>query len=253
MSIGSALKTVTPAPVKRGLRPIRNRIASKSLHEGLSEKDASQLNFWRSRFEIDSGVFENSHYERLMLAMAEESTPNFIKGKIIADFGCGPRGSMAWASSALVRIGIDVLADRYADEFTDNITSHGMIYLKCTENIIPLPSGFVDVMFTMNAVRYVESLPAMCSEILRVLKPGGELIGSFDLEMHASSGQPQQLNEKLVAKYLLNNLEIKSYRTREMWTEGENPYNEYAYFKENNRSYRPGQKGYLWVRAKKPN
>ena len=79
MSIGSALKTVTPAPVKRVLRPIRNRIASKSLHEGLSEKDASQLNFWRSRFEIDSGVFENSHYERLMLAMAEESTPNFIK------------------------------------------------------------------------------------------------------------------------------------------------------------------------------
>jgi SAM-dependent methyltransferase len=249
MSIGSALKTATPAPVRRVLRAIRNRIARKSLHEGLSEKDAWQLNFWRSRFKIDNSAFENSHYERLMLAMAEESTQSFTKGKIIADFGCGPRGSLVWATSALVRIGIDALADRYADEFTDNITAHGTIYVKCTEKVIPLPSDFIDVMFTMGAMRYVDSLPTMCSEILRVLKPGGELIGSFDLEMPGAPSQPQRLNEMVIKKHLLNNLEIKSYRTSETANEDEETYD---HFFKGRSSYRPGQEGFLWVRAKKP-
>ena len=116
-----------------------------------------------------------------MLAMAEEPDDNFLKGKIVADFGCGPRSSLFWASSASLKIGIDVLADRYADEFTDNIISHGMIYLKSTEKVIPLPSNFVDVMFTLNAIDHVDSFSNMCSEIIRVLKPGGDFIGSFNL------------------------------------------------------------------------
>jgi len=55
-----------------------------------------------------------------------------------------------------LRIGIDVLADCYADEFTDNILSHGMIYLKSTEQVIPLPSAMVDILFTMNAIDHVD-------------------------------------------------------------------------------------------------
>ena len=46
-----------------------------------------------------------------MLAMAEEPTADFLAGKIVAAFGCGPRGSLVWAPNALLRIGIDVLAD----------------------------------------------------------------------------------------------------------------------------------------------
>ncbi len=121
MGIQDALKAVTPAPVKKFIRSIRNRFIRK--HD-------AELSFWRSRLEIDNGRFKNSHYKRLMLAVAEETTDDFLKGKIVADFGCGPRGSLVWADSAVLRIGIDILADRYADEFTENITSHGMIYLK---------------------------------------------------------------------------------------------------------------------------
>ena len=63
-----------------------------------------------------------------MLAMAEESTQRFISGKVVADFGCGPRGSLAWAASAAIKV-------------------------------IPLPSDFIDVMFTMHAMRYVDNFP----------------------------------------------------------------------------------------------
>lgn len=171
MSILNVLKTVIPEPVRQALRPLTRPLLNR-----LIPKHDAELNFWRSRFEVDKGKFSNSHYERLLLAMAEEPSDDFLSGKIVADFGCGPRGSLVWASSALLRIGIDVLADRYADEFTDNIVSHGMIYLKCTENAIPLPSDFVDVMFTLNAMDHVDNFPVMCKEIIRVLKPGGEFL-----------------------------------------------------------------------------
>lgn len=180
-----------------------------------------------------------------MLAMAEESSDDFLKGKIVADFGCGPRGSLVWASTAFLRIGIDVLADRYADAFTDNITSHGMIYLKSTENVIPLPSDFVDVMFTLNAVDHVDNFTPMCKEILRVLKPGGLFIGSFNLEEPATTYEPQQLNENIVKENLLNYLEVQSYRITK-----KGPKNDlYLPFFEGKLSYEPGQEGYLWVRA----
>ena len=180
MSIRSILITIIPEPIKRILRPIRNRLV-KALGES-SAKYISELSFWRSRLEIDKGKFRNSRYARLMLAMAEESCDDFLKGKIVADFGCGPRGSLVWASSALFRNGIDVLADRYADEFTDNITSHGMIYLKSTESVIPLPSDFVHIMFTLNAMDHVDNFPDMCNEIIRVLKKSNQCSNDPDHE-----------------------------------------------------------------------
>ena len=183
-----------------------------------------------------------------MLAMAGESTDDFLKGKIVADFGCGPRGSLVWARSALLQIGIDVLADRYADEFTDIITSHGMIYLKSTENVIPLPSGFVDIMFTLNAIDHVDKFSNICIELLRVLRPGGEIIGSFNLEEPSSPCEPQQLNEKIIKENLLNHLEVISYRITKKGPKGDL----YAPFFNGNLSYRIGQEGFLWVRARKP-
>lgn len=238
MKIRSILKTMIPEPIKQLLRPKRNRLINKYDFE---------LDFWRSRLEIDKGKFKNSHYERLMLAMAEESSDDFLDGKIVADFGCGPRGSLVWANSALLRIGIDVLTDRYADEFTDNIISHGMIYLKSTENVIPLPSDFVDVVFTLNAIDHVDNFPVMCKEIIRVLKPGGEFIGGFNLEEPASPCEPQQLNERIIKDNLLNNMEVQSYRiTKKGPVE-----NVYAPFFDGNLSYKPGQEGLLWVKARK--
>jgi SAM-dependent methyltransferase len=239
MSIKQILQTIVPEPVKRVLRPIRNRFIKKYV---------SELSFWRSRFQIDKGRFQNSHYERMMLAMAEQSDDEFLRNKVVADFGCGPRGSLAWADSALVRIGIDVLADRYADEFKDNITSHHMIYVKSTESVIPLPSDFVDVMFTLNAIDHVDNFSAMCNEIIRVLKPGGEFIGSFNLEEPPGPGEPQQLNEKMISDNLLSKLKILSYRVTRIGPEG----NRYSPFFEGNLSYEPGEEGILWAKARKP-
>ncbi len=237
-----------PAPIKSILRPLYYGV-----YEVLPsppkppEKYDSELGFWKSRWQIDNGNFRNDHFQRIMLAMAGEDDDEFLRGKIVADFGCGPRGSLVWANSAAIRIGIDVLASRYADLFTGSVTSHGMIYVKSTEKTIPIPSGFVDVLFTLNAIDHVNDFGQMCGEILRILKPGGEFIGSFNLEEPATSCEPQSLTEIKVKNHLLNWLEIKSYRAARPGP----PDDLYKNLFENNLNYQAGEMGYLWVRARK--
>ena len=239
MRMLTKVRDAIPKPVKELLLPIRCLI---------SNKYASELAFWRKRFETEHGVFQNSHYGRLMLAMAEELDESFLAGKIIADFGCGPRGSLIWAKSASLRIGIDVLADRYADNFQSSIVSHGMIYVKSTEKVIPIPSDFIDIMFTLNALDHVDSFPSMCKEIVRVLKPKGDFIASFNLEEPSAPCEPQKLNEQIIKKHLLDFLEIKSYRITKRGPDNDL----YASFFEGHLSYKKGEKGFLWVRANKP-
>lgn len=242
MQIPERLKEAIPKLVLhlllRLLRPMRNKIGNKYVAE---------LSFWKSRFKIDNGIFDNAGYSKIMLAMAEEPNDGFLRGKIVADFGCGPRGSLVWISSASLRIGIDVLADDYADKFTDNIISHGMIYLKSTEKVIPLPSEFVDVMFTLNAMDHVNSFPDICREIIRVLKPGGDFIGSFNLEEPATLEEPQKLNEIIIKDNLLKYLDVKSYRITNQGPEE----CRYKHFWDGNFNYEQGRKGILWVKAKK--
>jgi SAM-dependent methyltransferase len=238
MKILEILKKIIPAPIKKMLRPLKYMVLSKT---------ASEMSFWRSRLEIDGGTFKNSNYQKLLLAMAQEPDDSFLKSKTVADFGCGPRGSLVWAKSARLRIGIDVLADLFSEEFTENIISHDMIYLKSTEKVIPLPSDFVDIMFTLNAMDHVDSFSNMCREIIRVIKPGGDFIGSFNLEEPATSSEPQTLNEKIIKENLLDHLDVQSYRV----TKPGPPEDLYAPFFTGNLSYDPGQRGYLWVRARK--
>ena len=210
-------------------------------------KSNAELNFWRKKYRAESNNFQNSHYRPLMLAMAAETDENFIRNKIIADFGCGPRGSLVWAKEALMRIGIDVLVDKYFDYFADNMISHGMIYVKCTENTIPVPTGSIDVLFTLNAMDHTDSFPKMCSEIFRILKPGGELIGSFNLGEPTTVCEPQTLTAELIKTNLLINFSIISYRIS-----NKGPYqNPYGPLLEGKQSYHEGEEGYLWVRAKK--
>jgi SAM-dependent methyltransferase len=244
--MNGAIKAIVPASLKNVLRRAKDRHIVETKH-------SAEIWFWRSRLELDEGVFGHSHYERLMLGMAGEPNGEFLTGKIVADFGCGPRGSLVWASEARLRIGIDVLADQYADEFTSNIVAHDMIYLKCTERVIPLPSNLVDVMFTMNAIDHVDQFSEMCAEIVRVIRPGGLFIGSFNLEEPASATEPQRLTEATIRHALLDALEIETYRTaRRAPADASKEYAEYARFFENDLVYTPGEEGLLWVRAKKP-
>ena len=210
------------------------------------EKYEHELNFWKNRYEEDNHLFDNSNYEKLMLGMAGENNENFLKNKIVADFGCGPRGSLKWLKSATIKIGTDVLVDKYVDIFYSNIISHEMIYLKCTESAIPIPSDYIDILFTLNAIDHVDSFEKMSKEIVRIIKPGGEFIGSFNLNEPATTCEPESLSEEIVKKELLSYFTIKSYRIS-----GFSGNNRYEPFIKGKLHYEKGEIATLWVRAVK--
>lgn len=226
--------------LKRILHSLSCRLQKPNKYE-------NELAYWQSRWQSENGSFKNAHFRKIMLAMAEEDNDSFVQDKIIADFGCGPRGSLAWAKSASVRIGIDVLADVYADHFPASILSHGMIYVKSTEKAIPIPSESIDVLFTLNAMDHVDNFEIICKEIVRIIKPGGDFIGSFNIEEPPTPCEPQMLTEEHIKSSLLGYMDILSYRIARQGPEGRT----YCNFFDRNFEYNTGDRGYLWVRAKK--
>lgn len=177
-------------------------------------KYESELDFWREQY-VKEKSFGNSHYRRLMLGMAQEESDAFLQDKIVADFGCGPRGSLQWMTSPKIKIGIDVMADKYLQEFAECLLQHNMVYVTCNEHNIPIGENIVDCLYTMNSLDHVFNLEEMCQEILRILKPGGCLIGSFNLNEPYCSTEPQTLTEKRLWEVLLKYFEIESYRLAE--------------------------------------
>ena len=193
----STLKAVLPKSVTDYLYRLQRRL------NGITKHDA-ELGYWIERREIEGESLNNSHYREIMLAMAGEADDSFCRDKTIADFGCGPRGSLQWATSAKERIGIDVLADKYAQEF--DLADHQMRYVRSSESTIPLPDESVDLLFTLNALDHVDDLDAIVSELLRILKPGCALIGSFNLDESPTECEPQQLTVDLLNHLVFSKL-----------------------------------------------
>lgn len=203
MMLLEKLRRILPYRVKAVIRPI----VRFSLRKVVSKYEA-ELAYWRETYRAENFRFRNAHYKELMLAIANEPDESFLADKIVADLGCGPRGSLSWIHAAKLKIGIDVLATQYAEEFPNEVIKHDMVYVTCAENVIPIPSNFIDILFTINALDHVDNLDATCKEILRILRPGGEIIASINLGEPPTVWEPQYLSELIIEEELLSKLNV---------------------------------------------
>lgn len=87
-------------------------------------KERSELQYWRRRAQVE-GTLGNAQYERIF-TVHFDLTPDFYAGTRILDVGCGPRGSLEWATMAAERVGLDPLADTYRQFGIDH---HAMTYV----------------------------------------------------------------------------------------------------------------------------
>ncbi len=140
------------------------------------------------------------------------------------------------------------MAKEYLENFGDELIRHGMIYVTSSEAKIPIPNDFVDCLFTINSLDHVVDLEIMVREILRILKPGGTIIGSFNLNEPQTICEPQTITEKTIQDHILKNFEIQSYR---MAYKDAN--NTYLNMWNNNLldSLEGNKPGILWIRGKK--
>jgi SAM-dependent methyltransferase len=238
------LRNLVPPAVKRYYwrilndREVRKRFGTKRI------KYARETDYWQSVWESNGGSFQNHWYRDIFLAMAGEADDTFCSNKIVADFGCGPQGSLCWATGARARIGIDVLADFYS-RFP--IAAQNMVYVCSGESMIPLPSNYVDVLFTRNAMDHVDNFPAMCAELLRVLAPGGIFVGDFNLNEPATVCEPQTLTLDYIQENLLRHLKVVHQRVAPCGPVN----NRDLYFFEEPPAAAASALEILWVRAHK--
>lgn len=187
----------------------QNKIKHFSLPK---DKYEGEITFWKALYKKAGNTFENEHYRNRMLSIAGEQNDAFWGNKVVVDFGCGPAGSLTWTKTPAVKIGIDVLAERYLRAFGEDIVKQDMIYVTSSEEKIPMPDQFADYLITINSLDHVDNLDMITSELLRILKKDGILLASFNINELSTECEPQILTEKKLYDKFLKYFEIKSYR-----------------------------------------
>lgn len=171
-------------------------------------KQEEEFRYWEKLHDW----YKTVNYKDEILYLAGKDDDEFLSEKVIADFGCGPLGTLAWTDKPLVKLGIDVLAARYGENFLKGkLAEHGMIYVTSTEKCIPIPDNYVDCILTINSLDHVENLKAMCEEIKRILKPQALLLGDFNLLERETECEPQTLTEEILREVLLDDFVLDMY------------------------------------------
>lgn len=152
-------------------------------------KRRAELRFWRERL-ADEGELTRGHYEHLFTTMFELDG-SFYEGKRILDVGCGPRGSLEWASMAAVRVGVDPLAREYERLHR---RPHAMTYVQAGAEKLPFPDGAFDVVATLNSLDHVRSLDPVLSELARVCRPGGMLLLAVEVNHEPTVTEPHAIS-----------------------------------------------------------
>mgnify|MGYP001560357265 CR=1 FL=1 len=151
-------------------------------------KAEHELSFW-SDFKKEHPVFPNTHYE-YFYTRHYGLEKEFYLGKKILDIGCGPMGSLEWATMAEERTGLDPLVEKYS-KF--GIREHKMKYIQACSEDIPFADNYFDVVSSFNSLDTVDEVDKTINEIIRVLKPGGLFI--LLVELHdPTPNQPKALS-----------------------------------------------------------
>ena len=163
----------------------------------MSPKEDAELAFWESRLQ-KQGVLTNDHFEYFYTTHFGFEKA-FYRGKRMVDIGCGPRGSLEWATEADIRIGIDPLARVYRQLGTQR---HSMRYVACSGEYLPFCNAAFDVVSSFNSLDHVDDLNEAIDEISRVLAPGGCFLLVTDIHRHPTVLEPIAYSWDIVERFL---------------------------------------------------
>jgi SAM-dependent methyltransferase len=151
-------------------------------------KEYNELRYWKKRVR-EEGELAHDHYMHAYTAHFGLE-PAFYDGKVLLDIGCGPRGSLEWATGAARRIGLDPLAKEYLRLGADR---HHMDYIAASSEAIPLADASCDAVFSFNSLDHVEDVERSAAEIRRVLRPGGIFLLLVDVNHPPTDCEPHEL------------------------------------------------------------
>lgn len=152
-------------------------------------KEAGELAYWRQRFVAERGALGHAHY-RDYFTKPFGLEPDDFAGARVLDIGCGPRGTLEWATDATERVGLDTLVDEYR---AFGIEAHAMAYVNGGAEAIPYPDGHFDIVASLNSLDHVEDIGASIREIKRVTRRGGLFLLVVEVDHPATVEEPHTL------------------------------------------------------------
>lgn len=108
---------------------------------------------------------------------AYEFAEEYIKGKRIADIGCGTGyGTIHMAQLAEHAVGVDYSAETVAQNKKDNAQVENLEFITCTVPPITLPDASFDVVTAFQFIEHLDDPMGFIKEAKRILKPGGTFL-----------------------------------------------------------------------------
>ena len=148
-------------------------------------KRVGELAYWRGRKDaedqLENSWFESFYTEHFGL------TPDDYTDKRVLDIGCGPRGSLEWATMTRQRVGVDPLADDYLQM---GAADHAMTYVTAGAESIPFPDHSFDIVCSFNSLDHVDDLDAAIAEMKRLTALGGLLLVLTDVHEEPTPQEP---------------------------------------------------------------
>jgi SAM-dependent methyltransferase len=190
-----------------GLRQLGQRTAARAVklyarglgavrRDSARAKRLDELTFWRI-VKTREGRLEHSGLVHFFTAHFGLPLAHY-EGKRILDIGCGPRGSLEWASAAAERVGLDPLVDSYREL---GIDEHQMTYAHAPAEQIPFDDGHFDVVTAFNSLDHVDDLDRAIAEITRVTKPGGVFLMIAEVNHKPTISEPQTFSWDIVDRF----------------------------------------------------
>lgn len=152
--------------------------------------------YWRIQWRRE-GTLANSWYEALFTHLVGLKREDY-KGRRILDVGCGPRGTLEWATDAAERVGLDPLVPSYRKL---GIGSHAMQYVAAPAESMPFPDSAFDVITSINSLDHVDDLDRTISELGRVAADGGLLLLVVEVDHAPTIAEPHQLGWNLAQRF----------------------------------------------------
>ena len=155
-----------------------------------------ELAYW-TQAKAREGALDRSHYEPTYTTVLGLDR-TFYEGKRILDAGCGPRGSLEWATMAAERVGLDPLARAYQRL---GVSRHAMRYINAPVERMPIDDARFDVVCCFNMLGHVDDPDRAISEMTRVLAPGGHLLLVTDLNHPTSVTEPHAFSWDIITRF----------------------------------------------------
>lgn len=140
----------------------------------------------------------NSHYQHFY-TVHFGIEPSYYNSKNMIDIGCGPRGSLEWATMASHRIGLDPLAKEY---LSLGAKYHQMEYCDAPSEKMPLENGEWDAVFSFNSLDHVRDIDQTINEIKRITRPNGIFLLLVEVNHPPTDCEPPQLTPERIVSSL---------------------------------------------------